>query len=690
MSNNDSGLRDEHVAERSSLELTPLQKIATALIVVIVVLLGIQIVQLTSESTSTLQSIVDSDDATGNAFFTQRETLVLAVDYERWLSGYETKRNVLVRRALLGQRLNVRASDGLSNAERAHPEYLDALLQIDSCLENTPNGTLPEVQRVAVRSRCGEALDVLIFEARQLAIDISNAGDGRMREVVKADRRERRNQLGWTLLTIGGLALVAAYLGVSRVLALRRARSDIARDRQVLDDARNSLTAVESELQTRVARENLRRAQDQRLDSAVRMIASDLRRATSARQIVERLARGLEYAMNSDLSYVQLFASQDDVEIGCLVRDGEPAIFRPQEVGIDRELSAEMLGMVQDAWRSSETTLIRVDDLSAQVSDNMMSMIGQLDLPENSLLIPMGEGNTVVGFVIIGRRKDLAWQSNEIVATQNAVAYASNAVGALRSSALVQQVLANEEVVAELRDLDRLKNEFVSNVNHELRTPLTSIIGYLDVISDDSDDLPPTTVSFLNVVRRNADRLLELIEQLLIVSRSEDATSAVKFADVDFGRLVADTVANVRAKDPESTVTIETSIEPPSIHMTGDRLRLEQIVVNLVTNAVKFSPDYSTVRVGVRPITDDNGASAVELRVVDSGIGIPSDEIPQLFDRFFRASNAERALIPGTGLGLPIVKRFVSDHHGSITVESTVDVGTTMIVRLPLELVRNQ
>lgn len=674
----------------SSLGLTPSQRLAFVVILVVTAILGVQVVQLTAQRTTTLQSIVDSDDATGNAFFTQRETLVLAVDYERWISGYENRREVLIRRALLGQRLSVKSADGLTNAERAHPEYLQALLDIDECLENAPDGILPPSDRMDVRNRCGEALDVLVFEARQLAIDISNAGDERLRGIVDADRRDRRNQLGWILLTIGALAVTSVYLGVSRALALRRSRRLISLDREALDEVQAALAKLEAELSSRVTRENLRRAEDQRLDSAVRMIATDLRRATSTQQVVERLASGLEYALSADLTYVHLFASQEELDVAAFVRDGQPSRFRPLEVGIDRDLSAEMLRLVAEMWRSNESTVIRIERLATEVSEHMLAMIGRLGLPENSFLVPMGEGNTVVGFVIVGRHDEQQWQSHEIVATQNAVAHASNAVGALRSAALVQEIIANEEVVAELRDLDRLKNEFVSNVNHELRTPLTSIIGYLDVISGDYDELPPTTVAFLDVVRRNADRLLELIENLLVVSRSEDQSSVARFDDVDFGVLVAETVDTIRAKDPDSTVRIDSSIEPDHISMIGDRLRLEQIVVNLVTNAVKFSRDYSSVAVDVRRVSDDHGTDWVELRVSDSGIGIPPDEIPQLFDRFFRASNAEKALIPGTGLGLPIVKRFVSDHHGLITVESTVDVGTTMTVRLPLSLVRTQ
>lgn len=610
----------------------------------------------------------------------------MAVDYERWMSGNETKRKVLIRRALLGQRLGVKDTDGFTNAERAHPEYLEALEVVDGCLEKAPDGFLSEADQNLIRTECGEALDVLVFEARQLAIDISNAGDGRLREIIESDRKDRRDQLGWILVTIGLLGAAGAYLGVSRARDLRRMRLEIRNDQKILGQSQRALSIVESELHSRVSRENLRRAEDQRLDSAVRMIATDLRRVTSPKQIVERLASGLEYATGADLVYVHLFALNEFPDIGCLARSGSLSTVRPSDVGIDRDLSLEMLSQVEKMWLESEATVLRVDEFAADLSKNMIDTIARLDLPNQSFLVAMGEGKSVVGFVIVGRAGETAWQSYELVATQNAVAHATNAVAALRSMDLVKEVRQSQQVVEEMRELDRLKNEFISNVNHELRTPLTSIIGYLDVIASDDSDLPADTVEFLNIVRRNADRLLELIENLLVVSRSGDPNAMTKMESVDFGQLVQETVETIRAKDPDTSVIIETQVDKSLVPMVGDRLRLEQVVVNLVTNAIKFSRDYSKVVVRVEMLQGGSGTqSEVVLTVADSGIGIPEDEVPKLFDRFFRASNAEKALIPGTGLGLPIVKQFVDDHHGSIEVKSTLNVGTTMTVRLPCQ-----
>ena len=666
------------------LGFTPIQRVGALLIGILLLLMGYQVVQLAAERESTLRSIVDSDDVTGNVFFTQRESLVLVVDVERWMSGLETKRNVLIRRALLAQRLNVRDSDGVTNGERAHPEYLSALARIDSCVASAPDGLLPFGAQGLVRARCGDALDVLVFEARQLAIDISREGDQRLRSLVDDTETNRRNLVFRIAVLLAALAAVASYLGISRTRAIRRARSAVLSDARRLSEASLSLRRLESEMNNRIARETLLRAEDQRLDSAARMIATELRRATTVRHVVERLASGLEYLLKTDLIYIQVFGKGRESDVGCLIRDGRVSVIDSSQFGVDRDVADEIVQIVDQLEREGNTKVFKSTDVLRATSPALTAIIGRLSIPENSFVVGIREGNEVIGFVLVGREDLRSWNSNELGAVQNVVANSANAVGAIRSLELIREVRKTETVVSELRELDRMKNEFISNVNHELRTPLTSIIGYLEIIGDSTAGIPEETLAYLATVRRNADRLLELIENLLVVSRAEDPRNAVKKEDVDFAQIVDEVVGMVRNKDPQSRVKIEYDRGNAHAVMQGDRLRLTQIVVNLVTNAVKFSRDNSTVKVDIRIDQQMSDDAHVELRVVDSGIGIPADEIPHLFERFFRGSNAEKALIPGTGLGLPIVKQFVEDHQGTISVDSTENVGTTVTVRLPL------
>lgn len=666
------------------LGFTPIQRAGALLIGILLLLMGYQVVQLATERESTLRSIVDSDDVTGNVFFTQRESLVLVVDIERWMSGLETKRNVLIRRALLAQRLNVRDSDGVTNGERAHPEYLSALARIDSCVASAPDGLLPFGAQGLVRARCGDALDVLVFEARQLAIDISREGDQRLRSLVDDTETNRRNLVFRIAVLLAALTAVASYLGISRTRAIRRARSAVLSDARRLSEASLSLRRLESEMNSRIARETLLRAEDQRLDSAARMIATELRRATTVRHVVERLASGLEYLLKIDLIYIQVFGKGRESDVGCLVRDGRVSVIDSSQFGVDRDVADEIVRIVDQLEREENTKVFKSTDVLRATSPALTAIIGRLSIPENSFVVGIREGNEVIGFVLVGREDLRSWNSNELGAVQNVVANSANAVSAIRSLELIREVRKTETVVSELRELDRMKNEFISNVNHELRTPLTSIIGYLEIIGDSTAGIPEETLAYLATVRRNADRLLELIENLLVVSRAEDPRNAVKKEDVDFAQIVDEVVGMVRNKDPQSRVKIEYDRGNAHAVMQGDRLRLTQLVVNLVTNAVKFSRDNSTVKVDVRVDQQMSDDAYVELRVVDSGIGIPADEIPRLFERFYRGSNAEKALIPGTGLGLAIVKQFVEDHQGTISVDSTENVGTTVTVRLPL------
>lgn len=666
------------------LGFTPIQRAGALLIGILLLLMGYEVVQLAAERESTLRSIVDSDDVTGNVFFTQRESLVLVVYVERWMSGLETKRNVLIRRALLAQRLNVRDSDGVTNGERAHPEYLSALARIDSCVASAPDGLLPFGAQGLVRARCGDALDVMVFEARQLAIDISRDGDQRVRSLVDDTESNRRNLVFRVAFILAALAAVASYLGISRTRTIRRARSAVLSDARRLSEASLSLRRLESEMNSRIARETLLRAEDQRLDSAARMIATELRRATTVRHVVERLASGLEDLLKTDLIYIQVFGKGRESDVGCLVRDGRVSVIDSSQIGVDRDVADKIVQIVDQLEREGNTKVFKSTDVLRATSPALTAIIGRLSIPENSFVVGIREGNEVIGFVLVGREDLRSWNSNELGAVQNVVANSANAVGAIRSLELIREVRKTETVVSELRELDRMKNEFISNVNHELRTPLTSIIGYLEIIGDSTAGIPEETLAHLATVRRNADRLLELIENLLVVSRAEDPRNAVKKEDVDFVQIVDEVVGMVRNKDPQSKVKIEYDRGNAHAVMQGDRLRLTQIVVNLVTNAVKFSRDNSTVKVDVRIDQQMSDDAYVELRVVDSGIGIPADEIPHLFERFYRGSNAEKALIPGTGLGLPIVKQFVEDHQGTISVDSAENVGTTVTVRLPL------
>jgi signal transduction histidine kinase len=231
---------------------------------------------------------------------------------------------------------------------------------------------------------------------------------------------------------------------------------------------------------------------------------------------------------------------------------------------------------------------------------------------------------------------------------------------------------------ARSEELSRLREEFVAAVSHELRTPLTSIIGYLDLIKDDQTaNLTPEQEAFLAVVERNANRLHELVGDLLLVAETDGGGLILDLQDVDLDALAADCVESARptADARQILLTLSRGL-PPRIQ--GDRFRLEQMMDNLVSNAIKFTPQGGTV--SVRTALDHG---RVVFEVADTGPGISPADQEKLFDRFFRSSTAIEQAIRGTGLGLAITKAIVDAHLGSITIESAVGAHSTFRVQLP-------
>jgi signal transduction histidine kinase len=239
----------------------------------------------------------------------------------------------------------------------------------------------------------------------------------------------------------------------------------------------------------------------------------------------------------------------------------------------------------------------------------------------------------------------------------------------------VATLVVLQDVSAE-RGSERLKDEFVALVSHELRTPLTSIIGYLDLVLDEPF-MSTDARRYLEVVERNAKRLLRLVGDLLFVAQAEAGRLAFDRGEVDLGQVASEAVEAARPTAEKGEVELALEAEPVR-PITGDRDRFAQMLDNLVSNAVKFTPPGGHVDVRVAERGDH---AVVEVR--DTGLGVPAEEQERLFQRFFRASTATSRAVPGAGLGLTVVKTIVDAHGGEVAVESEVGAGTTMRVVLP-------
>jgi signal transduction histidine kinase len=234
--------------------------------------------------------------------------------------------------------------------------------------------------------------------------------------------------------------------------------------------------------------------------------------------------------------------------------------------------------------------------------------------------------------------------------------------------------------VTEQRELDRLKDDFVATVSHELRTPLTSMMGFLEMIREgEAGDLNEEQQRFLAIVYRSSERLQRLVGDLLFVARLDANGLQLRFDEVRLDEIVRDAVESSGALARSREVSLDAEVEPmPPV--SGDKERLSQLVGNLISNALKFTPAGGSVI--ARAFVDD-GRAVVE--IADTGIGIPPAEQSRLFQRFFRSSTATEQAIPGTGLGLVISRAIAEAHGGTIDVTSLPGEGTTFRVEIPLE-----
>ncbi|MGH2809638.1 MAG: PAS domain-containing sensor histidine kinase, partial [Actinomycetota bacterium] len=248
-----------------------------------------------------------------------------------------------------------------------------------------------------------------------------------------------------------------------------------------------------------------------------------------------------------------------------------------------------------------------------------------------------------------------------------------------RAEQVLKRAFEHErEMVQKLQQVDQIKSNFVSSVSHELRTPLTSIVGYLELLLEEEDGaFTGAQQEMIGIIDRNSRRLLELIEDVLTLSRIESGKFEISPSRLELKSLV-DEVS--RAVLPMLTSrSLEFAVELGDVkQVMADASQLERVLLNLLTNAIKFTPDGGRITVSAH-----REGAMVAVSVADTGIGIAHEDQAKLFDYFYRASAAQAMAIPGTGLGLAIVKNIVEKHGGTVRVESEPGAGTTFTFTVP-------
>jgi two-component system phosphate regulon sensor histidine kinase PhoR len=229
-----------------------------------------------------------------------------------------------------------------------------------------------------------------------------------------------------------------------------------------------------------------------------------------------------------------------------------------------------------------------------------------------------------------------------------------------------------------LKQLENTRQEFVANVSHELRTPLSLIKGFVETLLDGAKDNPEVATRFLQTIEKHTDRLTYLIEDLLTISQLESGQAVLNLQSVDL-RAGADRVLeDLQARAREKQVTLENQL-PSELYARADADRLEQVLFNLVDNAIKYGRSQGHVAVGGSPVAENQ----VEVWVRDDGPGIPGEAKERVFERFYRVDRARSRESGGTGLGLAIVKHIVQSHGGEVRLTSELGQGATFFFTLP-------
>ena len=308
--------------------------------------------------------------------------------------------------------------------------------------------------------------------------------------------------------------------------------------------------------------------------------------------------------------------------------------------------------------------------------------------------VPIFDGEKIVGVAGVGNKKDEYDQSDVrqltlLMEGMWQIIQRKRAEDTLReyarelSSVNEELSKANEELSKaneELKSLDRMKDEFLSNVSHEFKTPLTSIQGYSQLLSDGTlGDVNEQQKKAVQTVIRNSERLRRLVDSLLYLSRAQAGKIRYSFDHVQIIHVIDNSIQDVALQAESKDIIINKDIPDELPVITADGDKLMDVMINLLDNAVKFTPQGGTITISSKV---DN--SSLHLSVRDSGIGIPEDKIPHLFQRFYQIDSSVKRKYGGTGLGLYICKKIVEDHGGNIWVESKEGQGSTFHILLPI------
>ena len=409
-------------------------------------------------------------------------------------------------------------------------------------------------------------------------------------------------------------------------------------------------------------------------------LAEKVRMAETARLIVRRAAAQLRMdriVEDSREALVEGFNAAG-MWLQTFDQEGHGALYSAG--GAQVELSPAMVEIAEAAarraWDQQEPAVVAPDvpfgpTITAEQGELILAFLRGIGV-RSLLFTPLGAGPECVGNLVLTRTEGAPdWTEAEATAALDIGHDLGRAILNARTFEREHQL------VEELQALDSYKGQLIATVAHELKNPLTSVMGHLEML-ESSPDLSGTTRSSLNAMDRGTRRMVRVIDDLLLLSKVGDPDNPVIPVPVDLNRVVDEVVDLVTVAAAQKGVTVRVETPGGPVEALGDAIELDRVCANLVSNAVKYTPDGGAVTVSL-----GRADGEVVLTVADEGIGISEEDVARLGTEFFRSSNPEAVAQPGTGLGLAIASRVIARHHGRMMIESALGAGSTFRVFLP-------
>ncbi|MDQ1656625.1 MAG: hypothetical protein QOD41_1708 [Cryptosporangiaceae bacterium] len=534
-------------------------------------------------------------------------------------------------------------------------------------LENLDPGELPDPR---ISTQGGKRIFDQIRDVNAAAANaLGDSRDARLREVSRLTRIAEITSAVLSLLAVAALMVLARHLSRIFLTPLNGVRETLVRlvhgDHGARADDRGppEIREVIRNLNELCDESDRLRSGEQRrmhLQVLAHDIASRMRQSLERGAVLDEVVAGLGHALGVHRVYVQL------IEGG-----------RPGEIARQWHTPglAPLTGKPPNASVMGTDHPGRVDVSEDAATDSSVR-------PEFVALTGAGAYvRTTFGFdadvfgvvVLVQIGQPRRWLPDELALADSVSAELGRAFEHVR---LYEH---ERDVVERMRDIDQQKTDFIATVSHELRTPLTSVLGYLELLtSGDQGPIPDRQLKSLKIIARNAERLGEMVGDLLTLSRIEAGTFNLDQGIVAVGEMVEAALAGFAEAMAAGGLDAEVDV-PANLRVDGDAAQLQRVVANLAGNAVKFTPQGGRIRVEAHL----DGRDHVRITVSDTGSGIPPGEQENLFKAFFRGSNAVTNATQGPGLGLAVVQSIVEQHRGSVELVSEVGVGTRVSVTLP-------